>query len=552
MSRKRKKGTNTINYNDRQYIEGNNVASTSEEINVFSDEDNQPFIEVTESYVQQNTHIDNNQSLNDNSIINNPIISEVVEDDYTTSVIDNVEEYAVSDNTEEIEQLELDDELEKIDVAEPEIEKLEKTTDYEALRLIRDDSTFFYDKKLVDDNTINSNYDVNNSDLSNTSTDLKSDYLKAENFYSDYSEEVKTNEDTDTKTKKQSLAKIIKHSNLKKIHLNFQVRVAILVFCIIVLLGTSIVLVLKSMLSQETRNINYTETTSVDYSVCLKSSDPYNTKCLEKNGKYDASQINNIKADFNYETEFADKINYNLSYHVVLVSRIYDRFDSKNIVYEHKDVIVDKTDFTINTSIHKLKVDVNIDYKKYNDFVVDYIKKYSANSEASLDAILYIEENNETRRVASLNIPLVKKDFKISNILVDSDEYVATVNMKEWDEKDTGTLIISAVLVLFAILLMIRFTKLIMSSITKKSSYEVLLQDILNTYDRLIVVARDGYESDTVMKVVKVSTFEELLDVREILNKPIIYTKINNVKSEFIVEDENKIYKYIMKEADIK
>ena len=29
-----------------------------------------------------------------------------------------------------------------------------------------------------------------------------------------------------------------------------------------------------------------------------------------------------------------------------------------------------------------------------------------------------------------------------------------------------------------------------------------------------------------------------------------IYTKINNVKSEFVIEDESVIYKYIMKEAD--
>jgi hypothetical protein len=74
---------------------------------------------------------------------------------------------------------------------------------------------------------------------------------------------------------------------------------------------------------------------------------------------------------------------------------------------------------------------------------------------------------------------------------------------------------------------------------------------ILNEYDRLIVIARDGYESNIEKKVVKLQSFNELLDARGVLNKPIIYSRINNVKSEFIVEDEAVIYKFVLKEADL-
>ena len=50
--------------------------------------------------------------------------------------------------------------------------------------------------------------------------------------------------------------------------------------------------------------------------------------------------------------------------------------------------------------------------------------------------------------------------------------------------------------------------------------------------------------------ITKVENFDELMDARNTLNKPIIYCKINDIKSEFIVEDDERIYKYVMKESD--
>ena len=50
--------------------------------------------------------------------------------------------------------------------------------------------------------------------------------------------------------------------------------------------------------------------------------------------------------------------------------------------------------------------------------------------------------------------------------------------------------------------------------------------------------------------VVKVESFGELLDASEIVCKPIIFSKINNVKSEFIVEDDDKVYKFLLKDLD--
>ena len=70
-------------------------------------------------------------------------------------------------------------------------------------------------------------------------------------------------------------------------------------------------------------------------------------------------------------------------------------------------------------------------------------------------------------------------------------------------------------------------------------------------FDDYIVITKDGYNIAEGVKVIKVSSFKELLDARNSLNKPIIFSKINNVKAEFIVEDESTVYRYVMKEADL-
>ena len=112
-------------------------------------------------------------------------------------------------------------------------------------------------------------------------------------------------------------------------------------------------------------------------------------------------------------------------------------------------------------------------------------------------------------------------------------------------------IVVGAVLVLLAMFATTYLTKLALKTINRQSNYEKRLTEILTDYDRIIVEARGGYTSNTEKKVIKVPNFEELLDARDMLNKPIIFSKVNNIKSEFIVEDDNKLYKYVLKEVDI-
>ena len=84
---------------------------------------------------------------------------------------------------------------------------------------------------------------------------------------------------------------------------------------------------------------------------------------------------------------------------------------------------------------------------------------------------------------------------------------------------------------------------------TKKSKYEIELSKLLREYDKHIVNSKDGYTYDESKDIVKVESLKELVDAANIISKPVIYSKINNVKSEFIVEDTDKVYKYVLKDS---
>jgi len=84
----------------------------------------------------------------------------------------------------------------------------------------------------------------------------------------------------------------------------------------------------------------------------------------------------------------------------------------------------------------------------------------------------------------------------------------------------------------------------------KESAYDKKLKQILNTYDRVIITLEDKNTVNPDQDVYTVKSFLELLDVRDTIDKPILYHKVNNIKSEFYVQDINKTYKFTMKESD--
>ena len=96
----------------------------------------------------------------------------------------------------------------------------------------------------------------------------------------------------------------------------------------------------------------------------------------------------------------------------------------------------------------------------------------------------------------------------------------------------------------------ISLIKFLLDTRNKTTEYQKKLSQILSTYDRVIISLKDSNSIVNNENVYKVNSFLELLDVRDTINKPILYHKVNNIKTEFYVQDVDKVYKYTMKESD--
>lgn len=336
----------------------------------------------------------------------------------------------------------------------------------------------------------------------------------------------------------------------KKIYFSFEMRVSLMVMFCILLLITSCYFILKTINFGKNEYIKYNETLDINYSVCLEENTFYKDKCLNEDLEYISKIVDRIKINYKLDAKLSKKIDYNLSYHIVSLMKIYDKTNPEKILYQDEQVLVENTNIDTRNKIMLTK-DVDIDYKTYNNKVVEYNNQYQLNTKSDLEVSLYIDEPNETRKAQTVTIQLGTQTFGIKKSKKTQISKTITVDHNKWDDTNTYTALVATILLLLSLILLLKTTRLVLKVTTKKSKYKQKLDKILRDYDCFIVTARDGYESNVSKKIIKVDDFFELLDARSALRKPIIYSKINEVKSEFIVEDDNVLYKYVLKEADL-
>ena len=324
----------------------------------------------------------------------------------------------------------------------------------------------------------------------------------------------------------------------KKKHFSFEARIIVSVIAILVLFICACFMGLKVINHTATENVKYIENGDFTYQVCLK-----NATCEPENVVYHGNDINIIKIAFKYDAKYEEKVKYNKNYHISSIIRTYKN-GTRELLFEKENDIVDLTNITNESDSIYINETVTIDYSKYKDFV----KSYNGKSQA--EVILYLEEDNETRRVSSLIIPLTNDDFELTKYSTTNASRYTKRNVNIWDSYSLVYTIATSFLTLISLILIYRTTRLVLKVTNNKSRYETAVDDILKEYDSIIVVARDGYESTDDRKIKKVESFDELLEIKNQLNKPIIFSTVNDVKCEFIVEGDNELYKYVMKEAD--
>ncbi len=341
----------------------------------------------------------------------------------------------------------------------------------------------------------------------------------------------------------------------RKFYFGFRLRVGLFLCMIILLFSIGTVFIYQALNSMDKKKVQYIENADVQYQVCMLSSDSFSDNCGYSSYQYPTDTVSRIRIDYDYNNVLLDTIDIdsslNLTYYIEIVNRIVDKFDSSKILYENEDLIIDKTPIEFIGTKANVNTDFSIDFKKYNDFFLDYQKKYSEDVLSQIELQVFVDDGVDSHSVGVMRVPLGVDTLKVEKDFVKNDSHDIEVMVKEWSNHNTLYVVIGSCLIFLSLVIMVYFTRFVLTVLDRRSKYEKKLMEILREYDRFIVIARDGYETDIVKQVIKVPNFDELLDARDILDKPIIYSRVNNVKSEFIVEDDEKIYKYVLKEADL-
>ena len=338
--------------------------------------------------------------------------------------------------------------------------------------------------------------------------------------------------------------------NAKK-YFSFESRIMLLLIVIIISFFIAGFFIFKSVTYASKDAIVYDEQGEIDYEVCISDANNqyYSDKCLDADMEYLSDITERIPITFDYEMDFNVSVSTKVSYYVVSKVNIYREKQGK-VLNTMEEVLVERTEFEVFGDEAGFAIDVDLPFSKYREYVQNYNEQYDVDSYAELEVVFYVDNGNVIKKASSINLPLSTQTFTVDVFEVDNTKQNLTLNSDSWTGINTSFGAVGLIFVLFGVLGIIRLSNLVFKVMGTTSMYQRKLNKILREYDKYIVISRGDYEVDNSKRLIKVASFGELLDARNTLEKPIVYVKVNNVKSEFYVEDSESIYKYTLKEAD--
>ncbi len=410
---------------------------------------------------------------------------------------------------------------------------------------------------VVDENNMLDNYnDVSLNNANEEFNNYDDIFSKDENtvLLDKVEDDVSTNEITSIdKTERNS-------SSLGKLYLSYNSRLLINVFGIAIFLILGFILFVSSISIKARSSVLYRQVSNLDYKVYLKQNDYYKEPYLNKNMRYIASLIDNVDVNFNYNFMVNQNINYKYTYYIKADVTVADSEDKTKVIYSKSDKLTDyKTVVKDNSTGFTINENIKVNYADYNDLVKAFKSSYAISASSNLVLSLHVGiedgkgniiKNIDSNDVMKLTVPLTEQ---MINISMDYNEVNNSDNAriyKDFSISNNVTLILSIISIIISIVFIVRLLLFLKKTTSKKTVYDTTLSRILREYDRVIVNSKKMVNISE--DVIDVKNFNELLDVRDNLEKPIIFSEIHKgQKSVFIVRTANETYRYILKLVDL-
>ena len=331
-----------------------------------------------------------------------------------------------------------------------------------------------------------------------------------------------------------------------KNHIGYTSRIILNSIIPIITLILSILFINLALNSNVKEISTIIENSNATYSVCLNDNGFYDSKCIGEDQEYLSLITKYINAELSYTSVYSEKSNRTFSYNIKSNINIIRNDETKKTLYKKEFTLLKDKKYKSDKNVVSIYENINIPYAEYNKMVNDYLTEFSVDSIANLDVSLYIDD----KKVSTLNIPLSTQSFNISKDIIKNK---TTTETKKHNIRSL-TIVYILLSIVSIIIFAISTLRLILQLIkynTKKDSYSYELNKILKEYDKVIVEMKDCDVNTKGKTIYKVGSFLELIDARDTIEKPILFVRINNIKSIFYVIDNDIVYKYTMKDNNL-
>ena len=351
-----------------------------------------------------------------------------------------------------------------------------------------------------------------------------------------------------------------KKIKLKKYHIGVGPRIAIPVIFMIIFIVAAAICINKAMATITVNQFFYSETSNLDYKTCYVPNTDYPEKCLDKGITYVASLIEYIETEFKYNFNASDLFNYKYKYSVEARVVASEKNNASKIVYDQKELLIEEKAFTMNnSSSFSIKENIKIDYIKYNELMKSFRNNYNLTLDSNLIITFYLSVdgdyvNVDDKVITDQNMTLT---MPLSEQLIEIRMNYKDINNSELIKKETKSslvnqafYVLAAMLIIFTVAILIMLIRFINKITVSKSNYTKKLEKIMREYNQIIVETKSSPIIDE-SKVFEIDSFEELLDVRETVIKPILYIRVNNQKTYFIISNGEEVYRFVLKAVDL-
>ncbi|MBR2459742.1 MAG: hypothetical protein IKB34_00715 [Clostridia bacterium] len=353
----------------------------------------------------------------------------------------------------------------------------------------------------------------------------------------------------------------------KRIRLNYRVvrkkKIALQAYILLCALVITVISALLAVLFDKTYYIDCEETSSADYGVHLKENDYYDETYLGKNYAYIASLIDQVEAKFSYEmlTYAPELIDFEYTYRIDAIVEVKNGSNGKVLFDPVYNVVPEQTHDGSGSGVRVTQT-VLIDYDKYNEIATKFIKKYKLESGVKVALVIKMSvcvkgtsdqfDKNQTlnSHVASISVPLNANTLEVSitSQVPDAQHQILSYTTENVAE------VFRIISVVFAIItLTLGATVLCFIYISRNIdvTYEIQVSRLLRNYKSFIqrISSSDAFAE---YKRLEVKTFEEMLEIRDIIEAPILmHENSDNTCTAFMIPaDSNILYIFEIKVED--